>query len=284
MARTIAVGVNGSIPGRVALRWAMRQAIVTNADVLVVYVVSSDLASLGSLSDEELRAEGVRLLEGEAEYARARVPGPTVHTRLMHGNAMRELIAVSREVDLVVVGTHKTGFIRGRVFGSRSIVLAAGSRTPVAIVPDSSGRKRSGITVGVDDSAASHAAVYFGAAEAVRTGEPLRLVSALQLPEIARGESHPGQDRIHEDYVRALLDAQAERVQHDFPTVEVHVRLLRLAPAEALVDASASASLVVLGNSGPVSDGQGLLGSVTHDVLLNLAGPTVVVHAALVAR
>jgi nucleotide-binding universal stress UspA family protein len=281
MARTIAVGVDGSIPGRVALRWAMRHAIATEAEVLVVYVVSPDFASLGSLSDDELRAEGERLLEGEADYARARVPGPTVRTRLMQGNAMRQLIVVSRQVEMVVVGTHKTGFIRGRVFGSRSIVLAAGSRTPVAVIPDSSGRNRSGIFVGVDDSEASHAAVQFGAMEAVRTGQPLRLVSAWRLPEPSRGESHPDQDRVHEAYMRAILDNQAERVRSDYPDAEVHVRLVRLSPAEALVDASASAALVVLGNSGPVSDGQGLLGSVTHDVLVNLAGPTVVVHAAL---
>ncbi|PRY70161.1 nucleotide-binding universal stress UspA family protein [Glaciihabitans tibetensis] len=279
MARTIAVGVDGSSPGRVALRWAMRQAIATQAEVLVVYVVGADLASMGGLSDDERAAEGERVLALEAEYARGRVPGPTVHTRLMHGNAMRELIRVSREVDMVVVGTHKTGFIRGRIFGSRSIVLAAGSRTPVAVIPNSSGRKRTGIVVGVDDSDASHAAVHFGAMEALRTGEALRLLSAWRLPDIGQTDAHPDQDRRHEEYVRQLLDAQADRVRDDFPDVEVHVRLIRLPPAEALVDASASAALVVLGNSGPVSDGQGLLGSVAHDVLLNLAGPTVVVHA-----
>jgi nucleotide-binding universal stress UspA family protein len=279
MARTIAVGVDGSAPGRVALRWAMRQAIAIDAEVLVVYVVAGDIAPLESLTEDELNAEGARIVEGEAEYARARVPGPTVRTRLMFGNAMRQLIEISRDVDMVVVGTHKTGFIRGRIFGSRSIVLAAGSRTPVAVIPDSSGRKRSGIIVGVDDSDASHAAVHFGATEAVRTGEPLRLVSAWRLPELGRAEGHPDQDRIHEAYVRGILDAQADRVRDEFPNVEVHVRLIRLSAAEALVDASASAALVVLGNSGPVSDSQGLLGSVAHDVLVNLAGPTVVVHA-----
>jgi nucleotide-binding universal stress UspA family protein len=280
MARTIAVGVDGSSPGRVALRWAMRQAIATQSEVLVVYVVGADVALTGSLSDAERAEQGARVLEGEAEYARGRVPGPTVRTRLMHGNAMRELITISREVDLVVVGTHKTGFIRGRIFGSRSIVLAAGSRTPVAVIPDSSGRKRTGIVVGVDDSDASHAAVHFGASEAMRTGDPLRLLSAWRLPESAEADAHPDRERLHEKYVRQVLESQANRVRDEFPEVEVHVRLIRLPPAEALVDASASASLVVLGNSGPVSDGQGLLGSVAHDVLVNLAGPTVVVHAA----
>ena len=76
-----------------------------------------------------------------------------------------------------------------------------------------------------------------------------------------------------------MLDAEADRVRAQFPTIDVHCRVVRLPAAEALVDASASAAVVVLGNSGPISDGQGLLGSVAHDVLVNLAGPTVIVHA-----
>jgi nucleotide-binding universal stress UspA family protein len=121
--------------------------------------------------------------------------------------------------------------------------------------------------------------VHFGAVEAQRTGDPLRLVSAWRLPDPAQMEEHPENDRRHQDAVRDILEAQAERVRAEFPDVDVHIRLVRLPPAEALVDSSSSASLVVMGNSGPVSDGQGLLGSVAHDVLVNLAGPTVVVHA-----
>lgn len=279
MSSTIAVGVDGSAPGHFAVRWAVRHAVATGAALRLVHVIGSDLASMGTRTNDEAVRDARAVLEGEKEYAHSRGPGVDVDVEVRHGNPMRELIDVSREADLVVVGTHKTGFIRGRVFGSRSIVLAAGSRTPVAVIPESTGRKRAGVIVGVDDSEASHAAVRFGAVEARRTGNSLRLISAWRLPELAQVEVHPDSDRRHQAAVREMLDAQAERVREEFPDVDVHVRLIRLSPAEALVDASASAALVVLGNSGPVSDNQGLLGSVAHDVLVNLAGPTVIVHA-----
>jgi nucleotide-binding universal stress UspA family protein len=279
MRTTIAVGVDGRAPGRAALRWAMEHAAATDADVLVIYVVGTDLASIGSRDDDEVERDARRILEGDAAFARGLNPSVPVTTRLMHGSPMRQLITASKTVSMVVVGTHKTGFIRGRVFGSRSIVLAAGSRNPVIVIPESSGRHRRGVVVGVDDSLAGRAAVQFGAAEAVRTGEPLRLISAWRLPEDDLADFHRENDDRHADEVRAMLDAEADRVRADFPTADVHCRIIRLPAAEALVDASASAALVVLGNSGPISDGQGLLGSVAHDVLVNLAGPTVIVHA-----
>jgi len=148
---------------------------------------------------------------------------------------------------------------------------------PVAVIPETSGRRRHGVVVGIDDSPAGRAAIHFGAAEAFRTGDSLRLVAAWKLPDSSHDDFH--HDERREAGVRAMLETESARVREEFPTLEVHSRIIRLPAAEALVDASASASLVVLGNSGPISDSQGLLGSVAHDVLVNLAGPTVIVHA-----
>jgi nucleotide-binding universal stress UspA family protein len=258
----------------------MERAAATQSNVHLIYVVSQDLRLIGPKDADEFDRECARILGSEAAYARSLAPDVPVETSLMHGNAMRELVTASRKASMVVVGTHKTGFIRGRVFGSRSIVLAAGSHTPVAVIPETSGRRRHGVIVGMDDSPAGRAAIRFGAIEAVRTNQTLRLVSAWGLPDPALEEFQRESDEHLEADVRAMLDAEVDLVREEFPTLEVHSRVIRLPAAEALVDASSSAALVVLGNSGPVSDGQGLLGSVAHDVLVNLAGPTVIVHAA----
>ena len=53
---------------------------------------------------------------------------------------------------MIAVGTHKTGFIHGKVFGSRSLQLAAAAHSPVAIVPQTSRRDGQGIVVGIDES------------------------------------------------------------------------------------------------------------------------------------
>ena len=41
-------------------------------------------------------------------------------------------VRLGHEAELIVVGTHRTGYFRGRAFGSRSLQLAATSSTPVA--------------------------------------------------------------------------------------------------------------------------------------------------------
>ncbi|HEY5223506.1 MAG TPA: universal stress protein [Microbacteriaceae bacterium] len=131
---------------------------------------------------------GSPALEAEAKYARALAPGIVVHTRLLHGSLMRELAATSQSADLVVVGTHETGFVNGKVFGSRSLVLAATARAPVAIIPQTSPRDGRGVVVGVDDSAASRVAIRFAAREAERAQESLTLLHAYTVPDA------PGRD------------------------------------------------------------------------------------------
>lgn len=284
MSNTIAVGVDGSAPSRAAIKWGVARAVATAASVELIFVIGQDLSPAGSRDEEEVLRDSNRILAAEAEYARTLAPTVDVTVSLRQGNAMRELITASRKMAMVVVGTHKTGFIRGRVFGSRSIVLAAGARTPVAVIPETAGRKRHGIIVGMDESPAGRAAIRFGAAEAVRTGDSLRLVSAWKLPDSSHDEAHRENDERQDARIRSVLETEVAQLRNEFPSLEVHSRVIRLPAAEALVDASSSASLVVLGNSGPVSDGQGLLGSVAHDVLVNLAGPTIIVHADKVHR
>ncbi|MEO8906995.1 MAG: universal stress protein, partial [Microbacteriaceae bacterium] len=61
--------------------------------------------------------------------------------------------------------------------------------------------------------------------------------------------------------------------------VDLRLRAIHRPPAEALLDASSAAALLVVGSSRRDGVQQTILGSVTHDVLLNLAAPTIVVHS-----
>ncbi len=76
---------------------------------------------------------------------------------------------------------------------------------------------------------------------------------------------------------RMLADSVALAHEHG-AGLPVRIRSIRRPPAEALLDASSTAELLVIGTSLRLAPESASLGPVGHDVLLNLAGPTVVVH------
>lgn len=274
----IVVGVDDSPPGRAAINWSLRRAALTGDVVMLAHVVDDEWGVVGHRSLEELMVDAEKMLAGAKDSARAEGASVQVDSTLLSGNPMLELARASADADLVVVGTHKTGFLRGRVFGSRSLQLAAASTAPVAIVPESAGNSRSGIVVGVDGSPAALAAVTFGAREAHRTQEGLSLVGAWAARDGGRDDELTQRDVLVKSAVeKALMEARVHAQRLCRPS-SIRVRQVNRAAAEALVDASATATMLVIGSSRRV-DAPLTLGSVAHDVLLNLAGPTVVVHA-----
>ena len=280
MSGTIVVGVEGTEPSRVALRWSMKRAAATGADVRLVNVLDSEWAGVGARILQGMRADAAHLLEREAEYARSITPDVSVTTELLEGDLMDELIAASEDCDLIAVGTHKTGFIHGKVFGSRSLQLAAAAHSPVAIVPQTSRRDGRGIVVGVDESDAGRSAIRFAAAEAERTHQPLIFVRASDAPGLPedRDDGQRERDRYLERRTNAILSDASDIAKSMDPTIEVRTRSLRRPAAEALLDSSASADLLVIGSSRREGSAGRMLGSVSHDVLINLVGPTIVVQ------
>ena len=280
MTTTILVGVAGGEPSRVAVRWSMRWAAEAGAEVRLVHVLDDEWATVGARMLDDLRADALHLVETEADYARSLAPEVAVRSQLLEGSLMWELIAASEGADLTAVGTHKTGFIHGKVFGSRSLQLAAAAHSHVAIIPQASGREGHGVVVGVDDSAAGVAAVRFAAAEAHRSGQNLTLLRAWDPPELPaerRDTKRAWNDEL-EARTTALLSAAAATAVTVDAALDVRLRSVRRPAAEALLDAAASATLLVVGSSRRGDRGQAVLGSVSHDVLLNLVGPTIVVH------
>jgi nucleotide-binding universal stress UspA family protein len=276
----ILVGIDGSAPSRVAVRWAVQRAAAIGEDVVLAHIVDDEWGVVSFRLLDEVRSEADALAATEAAYARTIDPDVIVTTLLREGNPMWELIAAAEGSALVVVGTHKTGFVRGRVFGSRSLQLAGGSPAPVAIIPETPSRPRGGIVVGVNESEASRAAIAFGAEEARRLGEELILVGAWAgRVETEANEANGRRTALVKSRIESVLGDARATVARSHGDLRVRVREVNRPAAEALVDAAVSATLLVIGSSrrpgAPTT-----LGSVAHDVLINLAAPTVVVHAA----
>jgi nucleotide-binding universal stress UspA family protein len=280
MTAKILVGIDGSSPSRAAVRWAVTRAAATASAVTLVQVLDDEWGIIGAEMLAEVERGAIRLVDAEADYARSLIPGVPIAVTRLRGDPMIELAIASLDAELVVVGTHKTGFLHGRAFGSRSLQLAASAHSPVAVIPEAFSSLGHGVVVGIDDSSASHAALAFGADEAERGGQELVLVRAWKLPDLHgdhTGALSAAEARQQASAERLMMDA-VTAVHASHPALVVRCRSMRRAAAEALVDASTTANLLVIGSSRRHGVEQNALGSVSHDVLLNLAIPTLIVH------
>lgn len=260
MHSTIAVGVSDPTASRDALEWAMGRAVRRDSEVVLVHV----LADTGDGADA---GDGARMLQRELRHAESIAPTRSVRVRSLQGSVMWQLVAASDDFDLIVVGTHKTGFIHGSVFGSSALSLAATAACPVVVVPAPAVADPEEVVVGADDSVAGLAALEFAAAEAAMTEQALVIVRASSLESGVRGENR----------LLARLRAVASASQ---PGLHVQVRLLKGSPAEVLVAASRGSRLLVLGDSRTGSSAPPVLGAVCHDALVNIRVPTAIVHSS----
>lgn len=246
----IAVGVDGSEASRAALEWAAHRAAATQLPLTLVHVDPDDAASDDETSD------GATLLATAVGIAQAIEPDITWTTELLVGDVAAVLAAASERFDLMVVGTHKTGFLRGRALGSRAIQLAANVHCPLAVVPAGTGRRRRSVVLDAATASSSASAAEFSCREAERTGTDLTILHRQTSTE------------------NRSVDQAVCEAREGYPTLSIHVRSVLRATAESLLDASVTAQLLVVS----ASDGGVVgLGAIAHDVLLNITGPTVII-------
>ncbi|SDT09107.1 Nucleotide-binding universal stress protein, UspA family [Agromyces flavus] len=257
---TIVVGADGSVASRAALTWAIDRARSVGDDLALVTVVDDGWGSVGESALAELKRTTEERAGRELEFARKLAAGVDVRGALALGSPMLALAEAGRDADLIAVGTHKVGYFHGHALGSRSLQLAAVSGVPSAVVPVTSWRGRSGVAVGVADGVDSDDAVRFAAQEARRLGEPLVLLRA------AGGEPDAS----------SAGDRAASLAAAVHPGIQIEVRSTADPASGALIGVSRRAVLTVTGRRVP-SRGFLPLGRTNTDLLMNLAGPVVVV-------
>lgn len=253
------VGYDGTEPSRSALRWALDRS----DRVTVAHVVDGDAGLIGSDYRDVVEQAGRDILADALTVAAEHAPGRAVDVELLEGPVAWALTGfASSPGDLVVVGTHKTGFLHGRVLGSRSVEVALLARCDVVVVPGTDLRFRSGVVAGVTDDAAGDSVVEAAALIAGRRGEDLLLV-------------HGRTPTASPD---AALLAEARQVARAAaPDLVIRTRSSSRPISELLLDAGRDRALLVMGETRDPN--RSPIGSVIHDVLLNLTTATLVVHA-----
>jgi nucleotide-binding universal stress UspA family protein len=275
----IIIGVDESDGAAAALRWGVAHATRHHEPVTAVLAWTfRDQHHLDAHAPFEpsyghheacrdLDAIVARALEGG---------GDDIGRRAVCGGAADALIDASADASLVVVGARGMGGFKGLLVGSVSREVLNRSHAPVAVVPELAVDTDGPVVVGIDGSPTSRLALAWALDEARATRSRLVAVHTWRLAGIgdAYASAHLAVGALLDGATR-LLERELE--QADTHGVEIESRLEEGSAAAALVEASTTASLVVVGSRGHRPLTGLVLGSVSDQVAHHARSTVVVV-------
>ncbi|MGW1761101.1 universal stress protein [Streptomyces mirabilis] len=241
MTEPIVVGIDASAPSRAAAEWAAGDARLRGLPLRLVHIDGAEPAGGGSATLLSLGSRAACTVLGLRDEDG--VPGPGV------GSVAHEVAARS---DLPVVLVPSGGHSRtGGQWRTGQVVLGVDARDPVSTVVD------------------------FAFDAALCRGARLRAVHAWRLPSHAERwmpYALPEEDRgAWEDQEVQLLSDALRPWREKYPQVDVYEDVHLQSPSAALLQASASAELLVVGRVGRT------LGPTVRDVLEHTECPVAVV-------
>ena len=259
----IVAGYDGSPGAAQALRWAAREAWARGTELTVSLAWTPDHMELPTESDlcDLARQHGREILTRGLPYAESVLGPGRVRADLAAGPAARVLCERSRDADMVVVGSRGHGELPGVRLGSVSWQVAGHACGRVVVVRGPwrpANRPPGPVVLGADGSPAGQAAITFAFEEAGLRDVPLVAVCALADAPGRLG----GSRQLEEDFDQMVA---TEAKEH--PEVSVVRHVLAGAPRSALLTASASAQLLVVGARGRGGLEQMSLGSIAQAVL-----------------
>ena len=290
----VVVGVDGSPGSKVAVQWAARDAELRNVPLTLVHAVP---ATAGTWLESSLvpmwmrgqRERGRQVLDEALKIAEESCQRGSAQIDCQMPCAMTvpALVDLSKDADLVVVGCLGTGTLRGRHMGSVSSGLVYHAHCPVAVIHDgvqlNADAAQAPVLVGIDGSRESELATAIAFDEASRRKVGLAALHAwsdvsvfdsiVSLP----GPGWPALRAIEDELLAERLAGWGE----SYPDVPVSRLVARDKPASAIVDASESAQLVVVGGHGRGGFAGMVLGSVSAAVVLLARVPVIVAREPL---
>ena len=291
MTRRIVAAYDGSDYSERALDWAIQEAVTQEAPLKIVIStgrpVGIDQSLYGPFLDA-VQNESEKL--AKAAVAKAKAAGVQVQGIIERGDAAGVIVYEAKDSSLVVMGKRGRHGVRGRV-GSVSAATASHSPVPVVVLPErwnpeerdsrpSEGSFAGTVVVGVDKLGAKNKAVQVAAEYAKSRGATLAVVSVVPttsyLPMNSEELERAVQDQLMAP-AKQLIETAADELRESHPDLDIVTRVLQGRPADALVDASRTADLVVLGSRGYGGFRGLLMGSVSQAVLADTESPLMIV-------
>ncbi len=278
MAEKVIVAVDGGLASRAAIEWVIERSKTVVMEVEITSVVELGWMAPGG-EEVEYRTPYEQALKLAHDRLEKQAPHTKITTSIKFGLPAEALILASEDADLLVIGTNKTGTLAGILHGTLPLKVAGRAKCTTIVVPTGWTPRTGQIVAGWDDDGTADAAVDFAVAEAMRLEKPLLIVHAWRIPA-AIGEGAAGAAFIFDDLVKAheeMLRGVTTRVRRSLPALTVKEKLEAGPIVVGVVGAAAGASLLVVGSHGRGVIGGLILGSVSHDVLLNMPAPVAVV-------
>lgn len=244
----VLVGIDGSEVARAALAFAAGEAHRRGARLVVAHagptVEPTD-------SEDEVRPYDEVVCHEAVAFVAATHPDLDYHVVQRDVAPAALLDELSLTADLLVVGTHRTGRLRGWVLGSVSQYVAAHAACPVVTISGPSEHGDRPIVLGASASPGGMAALRFACEEARLHDVPVHAIRSVTTEDWAL--SGPGYamalgfDVLH-DAARAELDKVLVAAAESYPDVTITGEVSTSDPFNALLRATADASLLVIGS------------------------------------
>jgi nucleotide-binding universal stress UspA family protein len=137
----IYAGIDGSSHSQLALEWAMREAVIRREPLTVIAVHEVPTSGWGGMivypQDRELREETRKAAQEAVDKAAAQLGGAapsSVTVQASIGLPAAQLIEVSEDADLLVIGSRGAGGFTRLIGGSTSAQVSQHAHCPVVIV------------------------------------------------------------------------------------------------------------------------------------------------------
>ncbi|CUR57342.1 putative UspA domain protein [metagenome] len=248
----VVVGVDGAPWNRVAIEYAAREAEQRGTGVRLVHVIPTPVPRppLPPVVPAAVRSAGLGILQHAHEAAHTVAPTVEVTTGLARGPVVEALLRAAEGASAVVLG-HGGDSSRARLWtGSTLTGVSARAACPTVAVPASwvSASRHGRVVVGYHSPQHSDELLTPAFEEAARRKAELVVLHAWTVPS---GYADVIEVRTHADDRRrtalAEIESQLDAFEATFPEVSVRVEVVHGQPAHALVAASRTADLLVLG-------------------------------------
>lgn len=279
----IVVGVDGSAASDAAVFWAARDAGMRNVPLHLIHMFKTFVPTYPQIPMPSGVAEwqendGRKVLELAAKIAEDAVPTDrkiSITSEVKCSPPVPTLVEMSKDADMIVVGSNGRGAVGRVVMGSVSSGVVHGAKCPVAVIrAEASYLPRSNqapVLVGIDCSPASERALDIAFDEASFRG--VALVAFHAWSDVAVYQ-FPWVD--WKDEAERSLAEYLAGWRERYPDVTVKRVISVDHPARGLIEESESAQLVVVGSHGRGGVASAVLGSVGNAVVHSVTTPVIV--------